>query len=289
MYFMNLGYHSCFLLDCHLSKIVINHVFNYTLLTCIDIFCWLTVTYLSMLNGIFLWNQFYSKKNKKNILRPFHPVDDPPFNPCNNALCVFRAEASLQSGLRKWPGRAGGRRWWWRAGEELHPPEPCASRGRSRRHCGHLRSQHAQLHRLTWVPQCTALREHGAGQDEAGDQQVAFIVTLYSCRTSVFAVRCFWCELFIAFVPKLNVSDTRLLEQLLEKEREYQTILQQVLEEREQEIRLLRLRSEPAGLYFHLVSLCTPSARKQHHLCCVFNSCSHFTNSSINGEIEAQE
>lgn len=40
---------------------------------------------------------------------------------------------------------------------------------------------------------------------------------------------------------------SRLLEQLLEKEREYQAILQQVLEEREQEIRLLRLRSEPAG------------------------------------------
>lgn len=47
---------------------------------------------------------------------------------------------------------------------------------------------------------------------------------------------------------QLNACDaTRLLEQLLEKEREYQSILQQVLEEREQEIRLLRLRSEPAG------------------------------------------
>lgn len=45
-----------------------------------------------------------------------------------------------------------------------------------------------------------------------------------------------------------DLSDPRLLEQLLEKEREYQAILQQVLEEREQEIRLLRLRSEPAGL-----------------------------------------
>lgn len=49
----------------------------------------------------------------------------------------------------------------------------------------------------------------------------------------------------------LNTCDaTRLLEQLLEKEREYQSILQQVLEEREQEIRLLRLRSEPAGRCF---------------------------------------
>lgn len=41
---------------------------------------------------------------------------------------------------------------------------------------------------------------------------------------------------------------SRLLEQLLEREREYQTVLQQVLEEREQEIRLLRLRAEPAGV-----------------------------------------
>uniref|UniRef100_A0A674PKE3 mitogen-activated protein kinase kinase kinase n=1 Tax=Takifugu rubripes TaxID=31033 RepID=A0A674PKE3_TAKRU len=41
---------------------------------------------------------------------------------------------------------------------------------------------------------------------------------------------------------------SRLLHQLLEKEREYQSILQQVLKEREQEIKLLRLRSESAGL-----------------------------------------
>lgn len=41
---------------------------------------------------------------------------------------------------------------------------------------------------------------------------------------------------------------SRLLHQLLEKEREYQTILQQVLKEREQEIKLLRRRSESAGL-----------------------------------------
>lgn len=34
----------------------------------------------------------------------------------------------------------------------------------------------------------------------------------------------------------------------MEKEREYQNILQQVLKEREQEIKLLRLRSESAGL-----------------------------------------
>lgn len=40
----------------------------------------------------------------------------------------------------------------------------------------------------------------------------------------------------------------RLLHQLVAKEREYQAILQQVLKEREQEITLLRMRSESAGL-----------------------------------------
>ncbi|KAJ0061031.1 hypothetical protein NL108_004745, partial [Boleophthalmus pectinirostris] len=43
---------------------------------------------------------------------------------------------------------------------------------------------------------------------------------------------------------RMKLETNRLLEQLLEKEREYQAILQQVLEERKQEIRLLRLRSE---------------------------------------------
>uniref|UniRef100_A0A672INB7 mitogen-activated protein kinase kinase kinase n=1 Tax=Salarias fasciatus TaxID=181472 RepID=A0A672INB7_SALFA len=43
---------------------------------------------------------------------------------------------------------------------------------------------------------------------------------------------------------RMKLETSRLLEQLLEREREYQAILQQVLEEREQEIRLLRLRSE---------------------------------------------
>ncbi|GLD49722.1 mitogen-activated protein kinase kinase kinase 5 [Lates japonicus] len=47
---------------------------------------------------------------------------------------------------------------------------------------------------------------------------------------------------------RMKLETNRLLEQLLEKEREYQAILQQVLEEREQEIRLLRLRSEPADV-----------------------------------------
>uniref|UniRef100_A0AAX7VS35 mitogen-activated protein kinase kinase kinase n=1 Tax=Astatotilapia calliptera TaxID=8154 RepID=A0AAX7VS35_ASTCA len=51
---------------------------------------------------------------------------------------------------------------------------------------------------------------------------------------------------------RMKLETSRLLEQLLEKEREYQSILQQVLDEREQEIRLLKLRTEPEGLYFSL-------------------------------------
>ncbi|KAF0023800.1 hypothetical protein F2P81_024430 [Scophthalmus maximus] len=47
---------------------------------------------------------------------------------------------------------------------------------------------------------------------------------------------------------RMKLETNRLMEELLEKEREYQAILQQVLEEREQEIRLLRLRSEPADV-----------------------------------------
>uniref|UniRef100_A0A3Q3KB29 mitogen-activated protein kinase kinase kinase n=1 Tax=Monopterus albus TaxID=43700 RepID=A0A3Q3KB29_MONAL len=64
-------------------------------------------------------------------------------------------------------------------------------------------------------------------------------------------------------LSRMKLETNRLLEQLLEKEREYQAILQQVLEEREQEIRLLRLRSEPAGLHCSVYSDCitnTPSA-----------------------------
>lgn len=50
---------------------------------------------------------------------------------------------------------------------------------------------------------------------------------------------------------------SRLLEELIEKEREYQAILQQVLEEREQEIKLLKCRSGPVGesdlrIYTHI-------------------------------------
>ncbi|KAI4801618.1 hypothetical protein KUCAC02_019501, partial [Chaenocephalus aceratus] len=44
---------------------------------------------------------------------------------------------------------------------------------------------------------------------------------------------------------RMKLETNRLMEQLLEKEREYQAILQQVLEDREQEIRQLRLRSDP--------------------------------------------
>ncbi|XP_072301251.1 mitogen-activated protein kinase kinase kinase 5 isoform X3 [Eucyclogobius newberryi] len=47
---------------------------------------------------------------------------------------------------------------------------------------------------------------------------------------------------------RMKLETNRLLEQLLEKEREYQAILQQVLDEREQEIRLLRLRAEPTDM-----------------------------------------
>lgn len=41
------------------------------------------------------------------------------------------------------------------------------------------------------------------------------------------------------------------------KEREYQTILQQVLKEREQEITLLRMRSESEGLSLNSLTLTT--------------------------------
>uniref|UniRef100_A0A673MUD2 mitogen-activated protein kinase kinase kinase n=1 Tax=Sinocyclocheilus rhinocerous TaxID=307959 RepID=A0A673MUD2_9TELE len=60
---------------------------------------------------------------------------------------------------------------------------------------------------------------------------------------------------------RMKLETKRLLEELIEKEREYQAILQQVLEEREQEIKLLKSRSGPADgcfsfLYFvfHLFS-----------------------------------
>ncbi|XP_041952171.1 mitogen-activated protein kinase kinase kinase 5 isoform X1 [Alosa sapidissima] len=47
---------------------------------------------------------------------------------------------------------------------------------------------------------------------------------------------------------RMKLETNRLLEELLEKEREYQSILQQVLEERDQEIRLLRSRSQPIDI-----------------------------------------
>uniref|UniRef100_I3JDS6 mitogen-activated protein kinase kinase kinase n=1 Tax=Oreochromis niloticus TaxID=8128 RepID=I3JDS6_ORENI len=66
---------------------------------------------------------------------------------------------------------------------------------------------------------------------------------------------------------RMKLETNRLLEQLLEKEREYQSILQQVLDEREQEIRLLKLRTEPEGLYFSLnyllIHLFQPAERRE--------------------------
>ncbi|XP_016112233.1 mitogen-activated protein kinase kinase kinase 5 [Sinocyclocheilus grahami] len=53
---------------------------------------------------------------------------------------------------------------------------------------------------------------------------------------------------------RMKLETKRLLEELIEKEREYQAIVQQVLEEREQEIKLLRCRSGPADVSVHLMS-----------------------------------
>uniref|UniRef100_A0A8C1QJS8 mitogen-activated protein kinase kinase kinase n=1 Tax=Cyprinus carpio TaxID=7962 RepID=A0A8C1QJS8_CYPCA len=50
---------------------------------------------------------------------------------------------------------------------------------------------------------------------------------------------------------RMKLETKRLLEELIEKEREYQAILQQVLEEREQEIKLLKCRSGPADVPAH--------------------------------------
>lgn len=57
---------------------------------------------------------------------------------------------------------------------------------------------------------------------------------------SVWLLRKFFCVI-------LAPVCFRLLEELMEKEREYQCILHQVLEEREREIKLLKSRSEPVG------------------------------------------
>ncbi|XP_051951267.1 mitogen-activated protein kinase kinase kinase 5 [Xyrauchen texanus] len=46
---------------------------------------------------------------------------------------------------------------------------------------------------------------------------------------------------------RMKLQTKRLLEELIEREREYQSIIQQVLEEREQEIKLLKGRSVPIG------------------------------------------
>ncbi|XP_048842519.1 mitogen-activated protein kinase kinase kinase 5 isoform X1 [Brienomyrus brachyistius] len=48
-------------------------------------------------------------------------------------------------------------------------------------------------------------------------------------------------------LSRMKLETNRLLEELLEKEREYQYVLQQVLEEREKEIKLLKSKAEPPG------------------------------------------
>ncbi|CDQ64390.1 unnamed protein product [Oncorhynchus mykiss] len=47
---------------------------------------------------------------------------------------------------------------------------------------------------------------------------------------------------------RMKLETNRLMEQLLAREREYQAVLQHVLDEREQEIKLLRIRSEPIDM-----------------------------------------
>eukprot|EP00063_Salmo_salar_P024925 XP_013999760.1 PREDICTED: mitogen-activated protein kinase kinase kinase 5-like [Salmo salar] len=47
---------------------------------------------------------------------------------------------------------------------------------------------------------------------------------------------------------RMKLKTNRLMEQLLAREREYQAVLQHVLDEREQEIKLLRIRSEPIDM-----------------------------------------
>ncbi|XP_026773607.3 mitogen-activated protein kinase kinase kinase 5 [Pangasianodon hypophthalmus] len=55
---------------------------------------------------------------------------------------------------------------------------------------------------------------------------------------------------------RMKLETNRLLEELVEREREYQCILHQVLEEREKEIKLLKIRSEP-------IDVATPSVSTQ--------------------------
>ncbi|XP_023991002.1 mitogen-activated protein kinase kinase kinase 5 [Salvelinus sp. IW2-2015] len=47
---------------------------------------------------------------------------------------------------------------------------------------------------------------------------------------------------------RMKLETNKLMEQLLAREREYQAVLQHVLDEREQEIKLLRIRSEPIDM-----------------------------------------
>uniref|UniRef100_A0A8C7UR12 mitogen-activated protein kinase kinase kinase n=1 Tax=Oncorhynchus mykiss TaxID=8022 RepID=A0A8C7UR12_ONCMY len=57
----------------------------------------------------------------------------------------------------------------------------------------------------------------------------------------------------------------RLMEQLLAREREYQAVLQHVLDEREQEIKLLRIRSEPIGEHIPTYTSTHLYLRAQEH------------------------
>lgn len=93
-------------------------------------------------------------------------------------MCAIRAEASLQPGLGERPRRSGRRGRRRRATATFHPPEPRPPSRCQRRHRGDLRGQHSQLHSVTRVPQRAAARQHGAGPDEAGDQQVSSVISV---------------------------------------------------------------------------------------------------------------
>lgn len=92
-------------------------------------------------------------------------------------MCAIRAKASLQPGLGERPRRSGRRGRRRRATATFHPPEPRPPSRCQRRHRGDLRGQHSQLHGVTRVPQRAAARQHGAGPDEAGDQQVSSVIS----------------------------------------------------------------------------------------------------------------
>uniref|UniRef100_A0AAZ3S157 mitogen-activated protein kinase kinase kinase n=1 Tax=Oncorhynchus tshawytscha TaxID=74940 RepID=A0AAZ3S157_ONCTS len=65
--------------------------------------------------------------------------------------------------------------------------------------------------------------------------------------------------------PLSLLCHPRLMEQLLAREREYQAVLQHVLDEREQEIKLLRIRSEPIGEHIPTYTSAHLYLRAQEH------------------------